>query len=92
MAKQKGATKTGGRQRGTPNKTTVALKTAILNAFDQVGGEDYLVTVAKSDPRTFCTLLGRVLPTEVNAEINPPKVVRNFMGRNSRASPSEKQA
>jgi len=59
-----------GRPKGAPNKTTVALKTAIMNAFTKVGGEDYLVTVAKDDPKTFCTLLGRVLPTELKAEEN----------------------
>jgi hypothetical protein len=57
--------KTGGRKKGTPNKTTAALKDAILNAFATVGGEAYLVVVAKKDPRTFCTLLGKVLPTTI---------------------------
>lgn len=64
-----GKVKTRGRKKGTPNKTTTALKTAIMNAFEKVGGEDYLVTVAKDDPKTFCTLLGRVLPAEMKAEV-----------------------
>ena len=57
--------KTGGRQKGTPNKTTAALKDAILIAFEQAGGEDYLLRVANTDPKTFCTLLGKVLPMQV---------------------------
>ena len=61
--------KTAGRKAGTPNKATAAVKEAILNAFTKVGGEDYLVTVARDDPRTFCTLLGKVLPSEVKADI-----------------------
>ena len=61
--------KTGGRQKGTPNRTTAALKDAILNAFHTVGGEAYLVQVARKDPRTFCALLGRVLPAELKADI-----------------------
>ena len=60
--------KTGGRRRGTPNRTTAAVKEAVLGAFDQAGGETYLVQVAISDPRTFCTLLGKLLPTELKAE------------------------
>lgn len=60
--------KTGGRQAGTPNKTTAALKEAIMNAFDRAGGETYLQRVADEDPRTFCTLLGKVLPAEIKAE------------------------
>ena len=61
--------KAGGRVKGTPNKTTVALKDAIMNAFEKVGGVDYLVTVAKKDPKTFITLLGRVLPLEIQAKV-----------------------
>lgn len=59
--------KYGGRVKGTPNKTTVQVKEAILNALEQCGGVNYLVMVALTDPRTFCTLLGRVLPTELSA-------------------------
>ena len=58
--------KYGGRIKGTPNKTTVRVKEAILKAFDQCGGHQYLINVALNDPRTFCTLLGRVLPAEIS--------------------------
>ena len=34
-----GQKKRGGRTKGTPNKSTVQVKTAILNAFEEVGGE-----------------------------------------------------
>lgn len=54
-----------GRKKGVPNKVTAELKTAILNAFEKVGGETYLATVARVDPRTFCALLGKVLPMQV---------------------------
>lgn len=57
--------KTGGRKKGTPNKVNAAVKEAILNAFNEVGGESYLVRVAEDDPKTFCTLLGKVLPMEI---------------------------
>ena len=61
--------KSGGRKKGVPNKTTVAVKDAILQAFDSVGGEKYLVQVAENDPKTFCTLLGRVLPSEIAVSV-----------------------
>lgn len=67
MAKGK---KTGGRTAGTPNKVTQAVKEAVQAAFDEVGGVDYLVTVAKADHKTFCALLGKVIPTQVNAELS----------------------
>jgi hypothetical protein len=58
-----------GRPKGSRNKHTVAIKDAIQNAFTKVGGTDYLVSVALDDHRTFCALLGRVLPTEVTAQV-----------------------
>jgi hypothetical protein len=61
-----------GRPPGLPNKATRALKTAILNAFETVGGEEYLVRVAKEDPKTFCTLLGKVLPLHLAGDPDTP--------------------
>jgi hypothetical protein len=54
-----------GRPKGSRNKVTVELKAAILEAFDTVGGGKYLAGVARADPRTFCALLGRVLPMTI---------------------------
>lgn len=73
MAKGK---KTGGRTAGTPNKVTQAVKEAVQAAFDEVGGVDYLVTVAKQDHKTFCALLGKVIPTQVNANITTAKLTK----------------
>lgn len=65
-----------GRPPGVPNKATKALKDAVLGAFDEVGGQSYLATVAREDPRTFCALLGKVLPMQVTGEgAGPIKVV-----------------
>ncbi len=58
-----------GRKKGVPNKSTSALKDAIMNAFNKVGGQMYLERVAEDDPKTFCTLLGRILPQELKADI-----------------------
>jgi hypothetical protein len=45
-------------------------------AFDEVGGADYLKNVAQTDPRTFCTLLGKILPTQVagDTEAGPVRI------------------
>lgn len=61
-----------GRKKGVPNKNTANLKNAIMHAFEQVGGKDYLVKVAEEDQRTFCTLLGKVLPSEIQAQLSSP--------------------
>lgn len=61
--------KTGGRQKGTPNKTTALLKDAILRAAGDAGGEGgmvgYLTSQARENPGPFMALLGKVLPLQV---------------------------
>jgi len=64
-----GHTKIGRRKAGTANKTTIALKEAIVAAFHKTGGVDYLVWLSKEHPSAYATLLGRVLPTEFDASL-----------------------
>lgn len=61
-----------GRQKGTVNKLTVSIRDAIEHAFDELGGASYLVHVGRTDPRTFCALLSKLLPTKLsNADGSP---------------------
>lgn len=80
MAKEPGAGP--GRPKGSPNKLTADIKSAIMGAFNQAGGETYLLRVAQEDPKTFCTLLGKVLPMQVTGEDGGALVVeiRRFAG------------
>lgn len=60
--------KTGGRKPGTPNKITALLKDEILQAAEnahQDGRVGYLTEQARENPQAFMTLLGKVLPTQV---------------------------
>lgn len=59
-----------GRVKGVPNKTTGALKDMILQALDQSGGVAYLMEQAALNPTAFMTLVGKVLPLQVNADID----------------------
>lgn len=61
-----------GRKKGVPNKVTADLKKAILGALHAKGGQEYLEKVAQEDPRTFCTLLGKVLPMTVAGDPDNP--------------------
>lgn len=61
-----------GRPKGLPNKTTMEIKTAIIEAFEKAGGVDYLVQLAKEDPRTFCALVGKVIPLQVTGDPENP--------------------
>jgi len=63
--------KTGGRQKGTPNKLTGNLKEQILEAASRAGGGDiakYLHAQAIANPGPFMALLGKVLPMQVTGE------------------------
>lgn len=57
-----------GRRKGVPNKVTRNLKQAVLEAFDLVGGVEWLKGLAESDPRAFSGLLARLLPQETKVE------------------------
>ena len=66
--------KTGGRVKGTPNKTTQTAKEAIAEAASELGGAARLVTWAKEDPlneRAFwSSIYPKLLPMQVNANLN----------------------
>jgi hypothetical protein len=69
--------KTGGRKKGTPNKTTALLKDAILKAAQKAGGDGdeglakYLQSQAIANPTAFLSLLGKVLPYQINGGEDP---------------------
>jgi hypothetical protein len=67
-------------QEGKPEQANHRCEGAIMVAFAEVGGKDYLRTVAKSDPRTFCTLLGKILPTQVTGDAEAGSVRMNSHG------------
>lgn len=60
--------KTGGRKKGTPNKISRDVKEAILDAFEELGGVDYLVWLGKVEPTSFATLLGKILPIQLTGK------------------------
>lgn len=66
--------KSGGRQKGTPNKTTAALKDLILGALADAGGQEYLKQQATANPNAFLALVGKVLPLQVKSGGSDPVV------------------
>jgi len=58
-----------GRQKGVPNKITKSVREAIEAAFDKVGGAEYLERQAKENPQAFMTLLGKIIPTQIQADV-----------------------
>jgi len=55
-----------GRPKGSLNKTTGQLKDMILQALSGAGGVEYLQRQADENPTAFMTLVGKVLPLQVN--------------------------
>lgn len=61
-----------GRPKGVPNKVTGALKDMILSALDGAGGVEYLKARAVDNPNAFLSLVGRVLPLQVQGDPDQP--------------------
>jgi hypothetical protein len=74
----------GGRQKGTPNRTTGLVREAIVRAAEIAGDKGkgglvgYCTFLARDEPKAFAQLLGRVLPLQVTGEGGGPlQVVMN---------------
>ncbi len=59
-----------GRPKGSPNKITKTLKEALELAFSEVGAERYLIEQATLNPQAFMTLLAKLLPAQIQAEVS----------------------
>lgn len=78
-----GHKKAGGRHKGVPNKTTRILKEAVLLAAE-ASGEDgkgkggllgYLKRIAAREPKSFVTLLAKILPLQIAGDADRPVVL-----------------
>lgn len=56
----------GGSRKGIPNKATKELKDMIQGALDAKGGQKWLEQQMDKSPAAFMTLLGKILPKDVN--------------------------
>ena len=74
----------GGRPPGSKDKLTRTLKECVLMAGEIVGsdgkGRDgllgYLTMIARRDPKTYCGLLGRLMPIDVQSTTQQPVTYR----------------
>lgn len=60
----------GGRQKGTPNKITGDVKAMVLTALQNKGGAAYLEEQAEKNPTAFMGLIGKVIPLQVNGQMD----------------------
>ena len=73
-----------GRPVGVPNKTTRALKQALEESFEQLGGVEWLVELGKTEPKAYAALLAKLLPAQVNMDASVtncdmPAVIRRII-------------
>jgi hypothetical protein len=59
-----------GRRKGTPNKITRDIRDMVVAALNKAGGVKYLTDQAQKNPAAFMTLVGKVLPLQVQAQAN----------------------
>jgi hypothetical protein len=57
-----------GRPKGTHNKITREIKEMVTTALGNAGGVKYLTKQAKENPTAFLTLVGKIIPLQVNAK------------------------
>lgn len=62
--------KTGGRQKGSQNRVNADLKSMIEGALGTLGGEGWLVSSAQENPAAFMSLLGKILPRDLNVAVD----------------------
>lgn len=55
-----------GRPRGSKNKLPVQVKELIEGALSEAGGQRYLVTQARKNPKAFLQLVGKLIPRDLN--------------------------
>ena len=58
-----------GRPKGARNKLTRDIREMIRAALDKAGGVSYLVRQAESNPTAFMSLVGKIIPGQIDASI-----------------------
>jgi len=64
-----------GRPKGVPNRISVSIKEMIEKALDKAGGVEYLQEQATKNPAAFLTLVGKVVPLQIQGDADKPIVI-----------------
>lgn len=68
-----------GRPPGVPNKVSADVKSMIETALHQAGGIEYLVEQSEKNPTAFMSLVGRLLPKDINANVKGEFDIRAWL-------------
>jgi hypothetical protein len=67
-----GARPGSGRPKGSLDKGNAAIRAMVVDALDGLGGVTYLRDVARTHPAAFLSLLGKILPTQIEGPDGGP--------------------
>ena len=70
---------TGGRKPGTPNKLTVAFKSAVLTTYDAIGGDVAFAAWAKKNPTEYYKIAARLIPHEIVGPAGGPHLIKQVV-------------
>jgi hypothetical protein len=70
-----------GRKPGVKNKVTRDMREAVWQAFENAGGVEYLAKLAAKEPRTFGTMLVKLMPEKLEAELRGTLIVETGVTR-----------
>ena len=89
MPIKKGDKKTGGRKKGTPNKTP-KMRQLVEEVLTDLGGKKYVTEFAKKYPQDFMKLAGKLIPTKLEGDpdnpLIPKKIEIEFVENKSKVS------
>lgn len=57
-----------GRPKGSTNHDNKAIKDMLREALTKAGGAEYFYKQSQENPNTFCGLVGKLIPNEVNID------------------------
>jgi hypothetical protein len=57
-----------GRKKGSKNAITRDIKEAMLQAFEALGGQQWLVRLGRGQKKSFAQLLGKMLPLQTGSD------------------------
>ncbi|MDD5513616.1 MAG: hypothetical protein WCQ69_09965 [Bacteroidales bacterium] len=61
-----------------PNKGAARIAEDIVAAYKELGGMQYLIQLAQEDRKTFCTLLLKILPNNIKADVDVKGQLAHF--------------
>lgn len=64
----------GGSRKGIPNKVSADVREMVRGALTDAGGREYLARQADENPTAFLSLIGKVIPKEIEAHVEPIEV------------------